>query len=161
MDFGINNSRNIGYPMDTLSISNVAGTSRITNEDINADSVQKTAKSECQTCKSRKYVDASNESDVSFKTPGHIDPSMSASVVLSHEQEHVSNAVQEGNKTGNQLISASVSLKMSVCPECGRGYVAGGVTSTTIKYNETNPYDAGRKIIEGSLLRGQNVDMVA
>ena len=46
-------------------------------------------KSECQTCKNRKYVDGSNENDVSFKTPGHIDPGNSAAAVMGHEREHV------------------------------------------------------------------------
>ena len=30
--------------------------------------------SECQTCKSRKYMDRSNEGNVSFQTPAHISP---------------------------------------------------------------------------------------
>lgn len=30
---------------------------------------QKVEKGECQTCKNRKYVDGSNENNVSFKTP--------------------------------------------------------------------------------------------
>ncbi len=118
---------------------------------------------ECQTCKNRKYQDGSDESDVSFKTPAHIAPENSAAMVMRHEQEHVANARQEGAKDNKQLISATVSLKIGVCPECGRTYVAGGQTNTTIKttYDETNPYDAGRKVVEGSFLRGMNVDLAA
>lgn len=125
------------------------------------DAVSKTSKSECQTCKQRTYVDGSNESNVSFKAPGHISPEASASVVSAHEAEHVANAKHEGNKEGNQLISASVSLKVSICPECGRSYVSGGTTRTTIQYNQSNPYDQGRKTVEGSFLRGQNLDISA
>lgn len=124
------------------------------------DGTQEIKQSECQTCKNRKYVDGSNEGNVSFKTPGHISPESSRAVVSAHEQEHVSNAVKEGNEAGKELISASVSLKMSVCPECGSSYVAGGTTNTTMKYS-SNPYDQGRKTIEGSFLKGQNIDMVA
>lgn len=113
---------------------------------------------ECQTCKARKYVDGSNEADVSFKTPGHIDPSQSYAKVMSHEQEHVANARQETAGNDAELVSVSVSLKMAVCPECGRTYVAGGTTNTMIKYNNDNPYEDGRKTIEGSFLKGQNVD---
>ena len=40
-------------------------------------------------------------------------------------------------------------------------YVAGGSTTTTIKYNANNPYDKARKTAEGSLLRGNNIDSVA
>lgn len=134
---------------------------QVDNQSLDTGSVEKASKSECQTCKGRKYVDGSDEGNVSFKAPGHISPGASASVVSAHEQEHVANAVREGNKEDNQLISASVSLKMSVCPECGRSYVSGGVTKTTIKYQESNPYESARKTIEGSYLRGQTVDLVA
>lgn len=113
---------------------------------------------ECTTCENRMYVDGSNESDVSFKAPGHISPEQSYAKVMSHEQEHVSNARAKGSKPDTQLMSATVSLKMATCPECGRRYVAGGLTKAAIKYTEKSPYDNGRKIIEGSFLKGMNVD---
>lgn len=113
---------------------------------------------ECQTCKNRKYVDGSNESDVSFKAPGHIAPGESYARVMSHEQEHVANARQKSSGKDATLISATVSLKVATCPECGRTYVAGGTTNTRIAYKEDNPYEQGRKTIEGSFLAGQNVD---
>jgi hypothetical protein len=116
--------------------------------------------SECQTCKNRKYVDQSNE-NVSFKTPTHISPEASFSAVSSHEQEHVSNAISKGSSGDNQLISASVTLKMAICPECGTPYIAGGVTSSLIKYVESNPYEQTRKSAEGSMLKGMYVDYVA
>jgi hypothetical protein len=50
---------------------------------------------------------------------------------------------------------------MAVCPECGTPYIAGGETRTTIKYQEQNPYESNRKSVEGSLLKGMNVDYVA
>lgn len=99
-------------------------------------SVSRTGKAECQTCKSRTYVDRSDDIGVSFKTPGHISPEASAAVVASHEGEHVAAAVAEGAKPGNQLVSSSVRLHTDVCPECGKTYVSGGVTSTTISYSE-------------------------
>lgn len=116
---------------------------------------------ECQTCRNRKYVDGSNEADVSFKTPTHISPRNSASMVMSHEQMHVANARQEDSKENAELVSASVRLKMAVCPECGTTYVAGGVTNTTIKYTESNPYEKNRKLLEGSFLKGQYIDAYA
>ncbi len=88
----------------------------------------------CETCENRKYVDGSNEGDVSFKTPGHIDPSQAAAVVSAHEHQHVANAIQEGNKPDAELVSVSVALKTSICPECGRTYVSGGVTHTQIRH---------------------------
>ena len=89
----------------------------------------------CETCENRKYVDGSDEADVSFKAPGHIDPDAAPSVVMAHEREHVANAVQEGNRPDAKLISASVSLQTSICPECGRTYVSGGLTKTTIRHS--------------------------
>lgn len=122
------------------------------------DSASKVQPVECQTCKNRKYVDGSNEADVSFKAPGHIAPQQSFARVMSHEQEHVANARQKTAGKDASLVSATVSLKVATCPECGRTYVAGGTTNTTIRYSEENPYDKGRKLIEGSFLLGQNVD---
>lgn len=122
-------------------------------------------KTECQTCKNRKYVDGSNESNVSFKAPGHINPQNSASVVASHEREHVKNAVNEGNKKGNKLLSVSVSLKTSVCPECGRTYVSGGTTRTLTKKSidepKLNPYNQGEEMVKRFLMQGANIDLAA
>jgi hypothetical protein len=118
-------------------------------------------KTECQTCKNRTYVDGSNEGNVSFKSPGHISPTSAGAVVMSHENEHVANAVSEGNQSDKKLISATVSLQTSVCPECGRTYVSGGTTRTTMATYSDNPYDQSRKSIEGSFLVGQNIDYVA
>ncbi len=132
------------------------------NQAENVEKVGRTDKSaECQTCKNRKYVDGSNEGNVSFKTPGHIDPSASGAVVKSHEMEHVSNARREGNRENKELISAAVSLQVAVCPECGRSYVAGGTTRTTIATYSDNPYEKARKTVEGSFLIGQNIDYAA
>ncbi len=144
------------YPQ--YSVNPVRGVSQTEN----LDKVGKTSSSgECQTCKNRKYVDGSNEGNVSFKAPGHISPEASAATVKSHEMEHVANAVKEGNKANKELISATVSLQVSVCPECGRSYVSGGTTRTTIATYSDNPYDMARKTIEGSFLAGQNIDYVA
>ncbi len=116
------------------------------------------SKGECQTCKERKYVDGSDEGNVSFKAPGHIAPEASAGVVMSHEKEHVANAKREGNKPGNELISATVSLKTAICPECGRSYVAGGTTRTLIKYGDSD-YDKNKKAADLDALLGANVDV--
>lgn len=127
-----------------------------------ADTVNKLDKqAECQTCKNRKYVDGSNEGNVSFKAPGHISPEASGATVMAHEKEHVANAVKEGSQPNKKLISATVSLQMAVCPECGKAYVAGGTTRTRMATYSSNPYDQARKTIEGSFLAGQNIDYAA
>ena len=96
----------------------------------------------CETCENRTYVDGSNENDVSFKSPGHIAPESAASRVMAHEYEHVRNAYQEDKEEGKELVNVSVSLKTAICPECGKTYVAGGETRTTMRNGvEENPYE--------------------
>ncbi len=121
-----------------------------------------TGKTECQTCKERKYVDGSDE-NVSFKTPGHIAPESSGAVVMAHEREHVANAVAEGSKPNKELVSSTVSLKTSICPECGRSYVSGGVTNTTMRTTSkpTNPYAKLQQQMNRNMLAGANFDMSA
>ena len=89
---------------------------------------------ECQTCSSRKYQDGSDEM-VSYKSATHISPEAAASAVKAHEQEHVSNAYEKAEKNDGEVLSVNVSIKTAQCPECGRTYVSGGETTSTIKYN--------------------------
>ena len=106
---------------------------------------RKSTPEECETCKNRKYQDGSDEM-VSFKSAAHISPEASSAIVRSHEQEHVSNAYKNASQNNGKVISANVTLKTDICPECGRSYVAGGTTSTQIKYyNEENPYQKALK----------------
>ena len=115
---------------------------------------------ECQTCRDRKYQDGSDE-DVSFKAASHIDPNAAASRVRSHEQEHVRNAYKDAAENNGKVLSCNVSLKTSVCPECGRTYVSGGTTATQIKYyNEENPYQKEMKSSDAvNKYRGMNLDI--
>ena len=142
------------------SVSNTPSVSPFSADKANEQSRTGKAekKGECQTCKERKYVDGSDEGNVSFKAPGHIAPEASAGVVMSHEKEHVANAKREGNKPGNELISATVSLKTAICPECGRSYVAGGTTRTLIKYGDSE-YDKNKKAADLDAVLGANVDL--
>ncbi len=146
-----------GYPVTPISRTS----SVIPTGSKAPGSIEKLEPAECQTCKNRTYIDRSNESNVSFQSPTHISPAASFAAVSAHEQEHVANAYSKGSQEGNRLISASVSLKMSVCPECGTPYISGGTTRSTIEYNTTNPYDLSRKSLEASLLKGLNFDAVA
>lgn len=120
----------------------------------------KAAPIECQTCKNRKYQDGSDEM-VSFKTPGKISPGESYAKVMSHEQEHVANAVAEGNKADKDLISATVSLKTAICPECGRSYIAGGTTRTIMKTYGDDPYSQNQKAFEKEAATGNYIDYAA
>ncbi|MDE7478415.1 MAG: hypothetical protein K2M91_10775, partial [Lachnospiraceae bacterium] len=90
---------------------------------------------ECETCANRKYQDGSDEGNVSFKTASHISPESAGAKVRAHEGEHVSNAYKKAAEKNGKVVNASVSIHTSVCPECGRTYVSGGVTNTMIKYS--------------------------
>jgi hypothetical protein len=117
---------------------------------------------DCETCKNRKYQDGSDESNVSFKAASHISPQSSGAAVRSHENEHVSNAYKNAAQGNGEVLSATVSIKTDICPECGRSYISGGKTNTMIKYtNESNPYQQELKATDAIRLRGANIDLVA
>ena len=116
---------------------------------------------QCQTCANRKYQDGSDE-NVSFKSATNIAPEAAASAVRGHEQEHVANAYDKAKQNNGKVISATVQIHTSICPECGKTYVSGGTTRTQIKYsNEENPYQKNLKDMQGGFLRGVNLDMKA
>lgn len=120
---------------------------------------KKSSPAECETCANRTYQDGSNEM-VSYKAPRHISPESSLSKVRAHEQEHVSNAYKKAADQNGKVISANVTLKNSICPECGRTYVAGGETSTQIKYfNEENPYQQNKKSQDSVDYKGMNINV--
>lgn len=153
--------------IDTVGMSNryiipAANVRQVTpvNTDNTVFSSGKVAPVECQTCKNRRYQDGSDEM-VSFKTPGRISPDESYARVKGHEQEHVINAIAEGNEENKELVSATVSLKTAICPECGRAYVAGGTTTTVMKTYGSDPYSQNQKSFEQEAARGNYVDCVA
>ncbi|MDR2889599.1 MAG: hypothetical protein LBV33_07155 [Lachnospiraceae bacterium] len=120
---------------------------------------KKVSPAECTTCSNRQYQDGSDE-NVSFKSPTHISPEAAGAAVRAHEGEHVANAYAKAAQKDGKVIAANVSIKMSVCPECGRNYVAGGLTTTKIKYsNESNPYQRNKKSIDAANLIGMNLDL--
>lgn len=116
---------------------------------------------DCETCSNRKYQDGSDE-NVSFKTASHISPESAGSRVRAHEGEHVSNAYKKAAQKDGKVLNASVAIHTSICPECGRTYVSGGVTNTMIKYsNEDNPYTKNQKQLDAAKFKGANIDYAA
>lgn len=142
-----------------IPIANVKQVTPI-NTDNTVFSSEKVSPIECQTCKNRRYQDGSDEM-VSFKTPGRISPEESYAKVMGHEKEHVANAVAEGNEKNKELLSATVSLKTAICPECGRAYIAGGTTKTMMKTYADDPYSQNRKSFEQEAAKGNYIDLVA
>ena len=128
------------------------------NDDTQVKPGRKSSPAECETCKSRKYQDGSNE-NVSFKAPTHISPNAAAGAVRAHEGEHVANAYSKAAKDNGKVIRASVSIHTAVCPECGTTYVSGGTTNTMIKYqNEENPYTKNQKSADGAAFIGNIIN---
>lgn len=84
----------------------------------------------CHTCMNRTYVDVSDDSGVSFQAPTRLTPSQAASAVPAHEGEHVSREAGRASREGRRVVSSSVRIFTSVCPECGATYVSGGETRT-------------------------------
>ena len=111
---------------------------------------------ECVTCAHRKYQDGSDEM-VSFKSATHISPDAAATAVRAHEGEHVSNAYDKAAKNNGEVVNASVAIHTSVCPECGRTYVSGGTTTTTIRYNKDN-YAKNAEIQDATVVPGKDID---
>lgn len=129
-----------------------------TSADDALSSSKSVKKTECQTCKNRKYVDGSDEM-VSFKAPAKMSPGRAAAGVRAHEQEHVSNAFEKAAKEDGKVLQASVALKTAICPECGRAYIAGGTTTTKIAYKKDDPYSENQKSLEQEAATGNNIDI--
>lgn len=147
---------NMPYPSSmTYGVSGI-GTPE-TEEKEGIDGIQKPS-TECQTCKERKYQDGSNEM-VSFKSPAHLSPESAGVAVRAHEQEHVRNAYAKASKGNGKVISANVAIHTATCPECGRSYVSGGLTTTKIQYrDESNPYQQDKKAQDHANIVGANAD---
>lgn len=157
----INNSYMYGTNMMNPSpVSDYVSNPETSAETKGVGEAGKTGKAkECQTCKNRKYQDGSGEM-VSFKSATHISPEAAGNAVRAHEGEHVSNAYKKASVNNGKVIQASVRIQTSVCPECGRVYVSGGVTDTKIKYsNEEEPYQKQLKAITEDAVKGSNIDI--
>ena len=152
---------NIFLPWSSPDRTNaVSGTKNPEDEsgDGSLRSSRSVKKTECQTCKNRKYVDGSDEM-VSFKAPAKMSPGRAAAGVRAHEQEHVNNAFEKAAKDDGRVLQASVSLKTAICPECGRAYIAGGTTTTKIAYKKDDPYSENQKSMQQEAATGNNIDI--
>jgi hypothetical protein len=151
-----------GEDADKATINGVTG--KESEDTTDPDKVKKAGREsspeDCKTCKNRKYQDESDETNVSFKNASSVAPQAAASAVRAHEGQHVSNAYKKAEKAGNaEVVSANVSIHTSICPECGKTYVSGGTTQTSIKYkNESNPYEQSRKSTDAIGFRGANAN---
>ena len=100
-------------------------------------------KEECETCKNRKYKDVSDDPGVSFKSAAKISKGNVASVVRSHENEHVVREREKSDREGREVVSQNVTIKNAICPECGKSYVSGGETVTVTKARTEDKFKVG------------------
>ena len=130
-----------------------------TSDDTQVKPGYRSSPAECETCRTRKYKDGSDE-NVSFKSAQHISPNQAGAAVRAHEGEHVANAYKKAAEEGGRVISAGVSIELAVCPECGRSYVAGGLTRSVISHpsDEKNPYTQNAKGIINAVGSGAYAD---
>jgi hypothetical protein len=108
--------------------------------------IGKKAGAECQTCKRRKYQDGSNDPTVSFKAPTSLPRGAEAYAVAAHESEHVANEKGNAARNHREVVSQTVQINTSVCPECGRVYVAGGKTTTFTREKADQQATVGRNL---------------
>ncbi len=86
--------------------------------------------SECETCKSRKYQDGSDDPGVSFKNAAHVAPEQASTAIRGHENEHVTREQAKAAQEDRKVVAQSVTYYNAICPECGRIYMSGGTTRT-------------------------------
>ncbi len=138
------NSRGIGAYRNSVGMaqaSSVINTAIANKEnggknsrvDAQADHKRRFDTYECQTCENRRYQDGSDDNGVSFQTPTKIDPKSAAAQVKGHEMEHVYRNQAKAEREGNEIVSQSVTLHTGICPECGKTYISGGTTRTSIR----------------------------
>lgn len=97
---------------------------------------------ECETCENRSYRDVSNDPGVSFKSPTKVSASAANSMVMAHEQQHVTRNHSKAEREDRKVVSSSVTIHSSICDECGKPYVSGGTTRTVTA--KKNRFDVGK-----------------
>ena len=125
--------------------------------DAEIKGLKRSGQIECATCASRTYQDGSDE-EVSFKSAAHISPEASAARVRGHEQEHVSNAFKKAATGNGRVLQASVAIHTATCPECGKSYVSGGLTTTKIAYSD-DKYGQNAKSADAASIVGSNFNL--
>lgn len=109
---------------------------------------------ECQTCKTRKYQDGSDDPGVSFKTAQSVSKGAAEAAVRGHEQEHVVREQYRAEQNGREVVSQSVRIKYGICPECGDSYCAGGVTTTVTRAKNDSGDNPAKRELENRFAVG-------
>ena len=127
------------------------------NKTYGSEGVSKPAapepKGRCSTCESRRYVDKSDDSSVSYQTPTKLNPGTAALAVGAHEREHVFNERAKADREGREIVNQTVSIKYGICPECHKMYPTGGVTRTqsvAVQDKQPKPSDESKTPAQGT-----------
>ena len=94
---------------------NVAGVDTQDISPARLKAMKRSGQVECETCANREYKDGSDETNVSFKSAAHIDPSAAAAKVMAHEQEHVSNANRKAASKDGEVLNAVLRNQDILC----------------------------------------------
>ncbi len=108
---------------------------------------------DCKTCSERKYQDVSDDGGVSFQSATKVSPGQAASAVMGHEREHYSREQSKADREGRKVVSNEIRLTHGICPECGKTYVSGGVTTT-----KTRSEQPSQKALNKNEVKGINFD---
>ncbi len=82
------------------------------------------------------------------------------------QKDYVSNAVAKGNEDNKELVSVSVTPKISVSPKYGGTYTAERETGSTVRTTSgnntnTNPYEKLQANLDYLMASGANLDLTA
>jgi hypothetical protein len=93
----------------------------------------------CVTCSNRTYQDKSSDGGVSMQSPTQLSPEQAASAVPAHEAEHAARDAAQAKSEGREVISNTIRIFTSTCPECGKTFVSGGESRTVTGKREDEP----------------------
>lgn len=105
---------------------------------------------QCETCRSRRYKDDSEDSAVSFQSASKMTPSQASYRVRGHEMEHVRRERIKADNEGKRVVSQTVRILTDTCEECGKIYVSGGLTKTVTRMDMTDFHDMFMLGFDGS-----------
>ena len=104
--------------------------------NIELEAKKKLGQIACETCSTRRYVDDSDDSGVSFQSPTRISPEAASAAAMGHEKEHYNRENAKAERENRDVIENRIQIFRDVCPECGKSYVSGGLTTTVTRARE-------------------------
>lgn len=105
---------------------------------------------QCETCRTRRYKDDSNDSAVSFQSASKMSPAQASYRVRGHEMEHVRRERIKADNEGKRVVSQTVRILTDTCEECGKIYVSGGLTKTVTRMDMSDFHDMFMLGFDGS-----------